>query len=115
MSMFADSIEDDLLMCGSDQPRTLGYHRRSSGDVYAAAVTLAGAVRETVATAQQDSAGAIVRRGSVTYHVQAKQLSYVAPAPGDRLTEGAAGYSIDGVDVTDEGARYVLRCTAEVG
>lgn len=110
---FANSVDDDLLMIASDDPRTISFYRRSSGDTFAAAVSVTGVLREPIAFGTLDGAGAILPRGSVRFHLQASQIGSRARF-GDKVTEGSTSYDVLECEVLDEDTRYVLTCVPQV-
>jgi hypothetical protein len=63
------------------------------------------------------AAGAILPEGSCIFHIQATQLTYTRPHPGDVITDNSDSrrYSIDRVEVMDEGRRYRITAIPEVG
>lgn len=119
MAGFSNTIEDDLLMIAADDPRSVTFYRRSdtSGDPPSSGgVALSGIHRVHTASGMSTTAGAVIPYDGARFHVQAKQLSYSEPHPGDVVADDdGTRYSVDSVEVSDNGTRYVLTCTKEVG
>ena len=114
MAGYANSIDDDILMVGADDPRTAILYRRTAADTYAAGVTITGVVREMISRQMLTAAGIVLLpQGSVAFHLQASQVG-VVPKPGDVISESSQRYSIDSTDTLDEGKRYRVVAIPEV-
>lgn len=116
---FTELIEDDLLVITADEPRTGRLFRRD-----AAAETdppgtdageqVTGVHRVMLATDTMQGAGAVLPKGGARFHVQARQLAYRIPQPGDVYQDqDGRRYSLDRCEEADNGTRYVLTGTAE--
>lgn len=110
----AASLDMDLIMFADNDPRTVSFRRRSSGDSYAAAASVSGVVREPLAFGLLDAAGAVLPRGSVAFHMQAGQVG-ARPKFGDRVVDSdGSGYSVDSCENLGEGTWYRAVCVPEV-
>lgn len=120
MASFCESIEDDLLVIGADDPRTVRLYRRDGDDADPPGADggepVTGAHRVMLASPPVTAAGAILPTDLARFHLQAKQLGYVIPYPGDvveDVTDGGRRFTVDDAYETDNGTRYVLLTTAE--
>jgi hypothetical protein len=114
MAGFADSVSDDLLMIGSDDPRTGTYYRRTAADTFAAGVTITGVLREDKSDGMLNAAGAVLPQGSTAFHAQASQVGE-RPWPGDVWADqDGQRFSIDSVNVLGESTWYRVVGVPEV-
>ncbi len=117
---FTQSIENDLLVIGEDDPRRVRVFRRSSVDEtdppadYSDGI-ITGVHRVVQPAPVVQAGGAVLPNDQARFHLQAAQLGYAIPDPGDVLLDLNDGrrYSIDEATSNDNDTRYVLICTAE--
>lgn len=113
---FANSVDDDLLMIGADDPRAVTYYRRTAADTFAAGAAVTGVLREDLSAGTLSAGGAVLPQGSAAFHLQASQVAGGRPEPGDVLLDHNDGrrYSVDSVQGMGEQTWYRLEAIPEV-
>lgn len=109
---FADTIADDLLIV--DDPRTISYYPRTSGDTYGSPVTITHAIRRAVMSDNQLAAGLILPIGAVTWHCRVSDVPNHNPGCGDKIVEADGTlWLVDRVTTGGEGTHYRFECKPE--
>ncbi len=107
---FANSVDADIRMVASNDPRSVILYRRTADDTYAAGVTITHVVRENTPDGAMTSAsGVVLPKSDAGFHLQASQVG-AAPNPGDRLKDLGDNkyYDLDTIDERGEGTWFYV-------
>lgn len=95
-----------------DDLQTVTFYSKTSRTAYAAGETVTHVLKRVV-TKDYDESGGLLKRNAVVFHVWRAKVT-ATPKQGDAVQAAdAKRYTVDRVEVMDEGERFRLSCVEE--